>query len=186
MIGSLTVITGPMYSGKSEELIRLLRRAAIGGKTTILLRPNIDDRYSKKDLVSHAGISHKAHSIKPTADEIWVAGTHFDVIGIDEVQFFENQDWTIESTIDFLIDSGKEIIVSGLDMTYRKEPFGHMPNLLAMADRVFKLDAVCHRCKGVATLTQRLVNGKPAPHSGPTIQIGGEESYEARCRECFE
>ena len=185
--GSLTVICGPMYSGKSEELIRLLRRAAIGGKTTILLRPNIDHRYNKKDLVSHAGSTHKAHAIEPVAEQIWANGQLFDVVGIDEIQFFgTHEDNTVEEMVNWLVDHGKEVIVSGLDMTYRREPFGCIPNLMAMADRVLKLDAVCHKCGGVATQTQRLVDDKPAPFSGPTIQVGGTDSYEARCRRCFE
>ncbi len=181
-MGSLTVICGPMYSGKSEELIRLLRRAAIGGKSTILLRPDIDDRYGKQDLVSHAGVTHKAHAIEPIAHEIVSHGQWFDVIGIDEIQFFTEP----EKMISFLVDQGKEVIVSGLDMTYRAEPFGCVPNLMAMADRVIKLDAVCHKCGGVANLTQRLVDGEPASFSGPTIHVGGMESYEARCRSCYQ
>lgn len=186
-MSSLTVICGPMYSGKSEELIRLLRRAAIGNKTTVLLRPDIDHRYHKKDLVSHAGITHKAHPIEPVAEQIFANGQFFDVVGVDEIQFFSMHEGnTVEEMITWLLDMGKEIVVSGLDMTFRREPFGCIPNLMAMADKVLKLDAVCHKCGGTANLTQRLVDGKPASFDGPTIKVGGTESYEARCRICFE
>lgn len=188
-MGSLTVITGPMYSGKSEELIRLLRRAVIGGKRTVLLRPDIDDRYDGYDLVSHAGSLFPARSITPKAGQIQAA-THsdymYDVIGVDEIQFFTPDHFLVKDVLIDLADKGKDVIVSGLDMTYRRDPFGCVPDLMAVADRVLKLDSVCHKCGGIATLTQRLLDGKPAPFTGPTIQIGGNESYEARCRDCWQ
>jgi len=187
-VGKLTVICGPMYSGKSEELMRLLRRSEIGGKSTILLRPDFDDRYDKEKLVSHAGAVYRSFSVAPIAPKIWANGQFFDVVGIDEVQFFNRTDdgTTVEEVIGWLVDRGKDVIVSGLDMTYRREPFGCVPNLMAMADTVIKLDAVCHKCGGTATLTQRLIDDQPAPFTGPTVQVGGLDTYEARCKECWE
>lgn len=180
MTGKLEVITGPMFSGKSEELMRRLRRAQIAGRTVALFKPKVDSRYKRTSVVSHAGREMEALEIN-SAERLLVDTLGFDVVGIDEVQFLEGIVKPIEKMVERQV-----VIVSGLDMTFRREPFGDLPVLLALADEVHKLTAVCHSCGADATLTQRLIDGKPAPFSGPTVQVGGLESYEARCRRCFE
>jgi thymidine kinase len=178
----LEVITGPMFSGKSEELMRRLRRAEIAGKRVVLFKASLDMRYSTAQVVTHNGASMGATVIESIFDAHDIA-QDYDVIGIDEVQFFSD---SIVDEIELLVQQGKAVIVSGLDQTYRAEPFGFVPHLLAVAEKVDKLTAICHKCGAEATRTQRLIDGKPAPFSGPTVQVGGLESYEARCRSCFE
>lgn len=180
--GRLEVICGPMFSGKSEEMIRRLRRAKIAGKNVIAYHPSIDNRYSVNEIVSHSGSKIDSISAKTPVD-IMINYRDYDVIGIDEAQFFS--DLLIEVIQEF-IHNGKIVIVAGLDMTYRQEPFGEMPTLMTMADTVLKLSAVCAICGEDAMMTQRLINGDPAPFSGDTIQVGGLDTYEARCRNCFE
>jgi thymidine kinase len=171
-----------MFSGKSEEMIRRLRRAEIARQRVVIFKPCIDDRYDATDVVSHAGIRMRAIPVGSVA-ELLVAGHGFDVVGIDEVQFFEHE--VVPAALE-LADAGKRVIVAGLDQDFRREPFGPMPELLAHAEFVDKLQAVCHRCGGGATTTQRLVDGRPAPYSGATIVVGANEQYEARCRDCHE
>lgn len=180
MMGRLEVVTGPMYSGKSEELMRRLRRAQIGGKSVALFKPHLDKRYKHNRVVSHAGREMDAVLVS-IASTLPVDALGYDVIGIDEVQFIDDALDPIRHMAD-----RQTVIVSGLDMTFRREPFGIVPILMAIADRVDKLAAVCHSCGADATLTQRLIDGRPAPFDGPTVQVGGLESYEARCRRCFE
>jgi thymidine kinase len=182
MQGRLEVICGPMFSGKSEELMRRLRRADIAGYNVTLVKPAIDGRYGDRHVKSHSGMAMLATSVN-TAGGIPVHAFSYGVVGIDEGQFFDDDDF-----VEIVQESAKKriVIISGLDMNFRCEPFGHMPTLLAVADRVDKLTAICHKCGGDATLTQRLVDGKPAPFQGPTVLVGGFESYEARCRNCFE
>lgn len=179
-MGRLEVITGPMFSGKSEELLRRLRRAAIAGYNVGLFKPDIDHRYKREKVVSHNGVEMTAIPVK-SANDLYLQALGFDVVGVDEVQFIEN-------IVDTLRQVSKKaiVIVSGLDMTYRAEPFGDIPTLLAIAERIDKLTAVCHKCGLDASRTQRLVDGKPASFAGPTVQVGGIESYEARCGQCFE
>jgi len=183
MTGRLEVIVGPMFSGKSDELIRRLRRAKVGGKKVIAFKPTIDQRYEIKKIMTHDGA---AFDCLPCSHpyELTMHSRGFDVIGIDEVQFFEG--YRIQDVIPTLINNGKTIIVSGLDMTYRRQPWINVPWLMAVADRVDKLSAVCHKCGKDAVYTQRLVDGEPASFTGPTVQVGGLETYEARCRECFQ
>ena len=183
MAGRLEVITGPMFSGKSEELIRRLTRAQIAGKKVTSFKPKIDNRYSQNEIVSHSGSRIGAIS-QPNNSMARVVMENYDVIGIDEAQFFDPDD--LLEHIKLGIENGKTIIVTGLDLTYRQEPFGIVPTLMAMADRVDKLNAVCAVCGNDAMMTQRLVNGDPAPFDGETIQVGGLDTYEARCRNCFE
>ncbi|MBM3677187.1 MAG: thymidine kinase [Actinobacteria bacterium] len=178
--GWLEVVCGPMFSGKSEEMIRRLRRAEIAGLRVIIFKPRIDDRYDAADIVSHAGIRMRAVPVA-SVDEIARRAAGFDVIGIDEVQFF---DPTIVEIALGLTDGGSRVIVAGLDQDFRRRPFGPMPDLLAHAEFVDKLQAVCHRCGGPATTTQRLVAGRPAPYGGETIVVGAADTYEARCRDC--
>jgi thymidine kinase len=171
-----------MFSGKSEELIRRLRRAEIAGQRVLIVKPRIDDRYDIGHVVSHAGAKMRAVAVSKPEDIPGLADG-YDVIGIDEVQFFAAE---IVLAIDALVERGKRIVVSGLDQDFRGLPFGAMPELLCRAELVDKLQAVCHRCGGPATMTQRLVDGYPAPADGATIVVGALDSYEARCRGCHE
>jgi len=180
--GWLEVICGPMFSGKSEEMIRRLRRAEIAGQRVVIFKPLIDDRYDATDVVSHAGARMRAVPIASAAD-IAAEGQGFDVVGIDEAQFLGEG---IVVTALGLAARGVRVVVAGLDQDFRRLSFGPMPELLAHAEFVDKLQAVCHRCGGPATTTQRLVNGEPAPYSGDTVVVGAAEQYEARCRGCHE
>jgi len=178
----LEVICGSMFAGKSTELIRRLERASIARKKVVLLRPHIDNRYSEDSLVSHNGTQMQAEQIRSVGDLYKHLNSPVHVIGIDEAQFLDE---SFATNINKMAEY-KQVIVTGLDMTYRAEPFGIMPYLMSVADRVDKLYAVCHQCGKDATRTQRLIDGKPAPFDGPTILVGALESYEARCRRCWE
>src|SRR5712691_5571547 len=180
--GWLEVVCGPMFSGKSEELIRRLRRAEIAGQRTLIVTPLVDDRYDVTHVVSHSGAKLRAVTAKNASDVPRVAAG-CQVVGIDEVQFFDD---AIVETVETLVRGGARVVAAGLAQDFRGLPFGSMPLLLCVAEFVDKLQAVCHRCGGPATLTQRLVDGKPAPFAGATIQVGALDSYEARCRACFE
>jgi thymidine kinase len=171
-----------MFSGKSEEMIRRLRRAEIAGQRVVLFKPRIDDRYDAADVVSHAGVRMRAIPVGSVAD-VLARADGYDVVGIDEVQFL---DASIVGAALGLADRGARVICAGLDQDFRRLPFGPMPDLLAHAEFVDKLQAVCHRCGGAATTTQRLVDGRPAPYSGETIVVGALDAYEARCRDCHE
>jgi thymidine kinase len=171
-----------MFSGKSEELIRRLRRAEIAGQRVVILKPRIDDRYDATAVVSHAGVRMRAVPIASASELVARAQGH-DVVGIDEVQFFEP---AVVPAALALADGGARVVVAGLDQDFRRLPFGPMPELLAHAELVDKLQAVCHRCGGAATTTQRLIDGRPAPYSGETVLVGAAETYEARCRDCHE
>ena len=180
--GWLEVVCGPMFSGKSEELIRRLRRAEIAGQRVLIVKPKIDNRYDIAHVVSHAGAKMRAVAVESPSD---IPGLveGYDVIGVDEVQFFTPE---IVLILDGLVEKGMRVLVSGLDQDFRGFPFGPMPELLCRAELVDKLQAVCHRCAGPATMTQRLVDGCPAPADGSTIVVGALEQYEARCRNCHE
>jgi thymidine kinase len=180
--GWLEVICGPMFSGKSEEMIRRLRRAEIAGQRVVIFKPRIDDRYDASDIVSHAGVRMHAVAVDSVSALAARARGH-EVVGIDEVQFFDAS--VVETSLE-LADRGVRVVVSGLDQDFRRLPFGPMPELLSHAEFVDKLQAVCHRCGGPATTTQRLVDGRPAPYSGDTVVVGAAEQYEARCRDCHE
>jgi thymidine kinase len=180
--GWLEVVCGPMFSGKSEELIRRLRRAEIAGQRALIVKPQIDDRYDIGHVVSHAGAKMRAVAVSRPEDIPGLA-QDYSVVGIDEVQFFSHD---IVLVIDVLVERGARVVVAGLDQDFRGRPFGAMPELLCRAELVDKLQAVCHRCAGPATMTQRLVDGYPAPADGATIVVGALDSYEARCRACFQ
>ena len=180
--GWLEVVCGPMFSGKSEELIRRLRRAEIAGQRALIVKPRIDDRYDIGHVVSHAGAKMRAVAISRPEDIAGLADG-YDVVGIDEVQFFPD---AIVPAIDLLVERGSRVVVAGLDQDFRGLPFGAMPELMCRAELVDKLQAVCHRCGGPATMTQRLLDGRPAPADGATIVVGALDSYEARCRACHE
>ncbi|SES82273.1 thymidine kinase [Natronincola peptidivorans] len=180
--GSIEVIVGPMYAGKSEELIRRVNRAQIAELKVVVFKPAIDDRYCGGNITSHNGKQLKCIAIDG-AEEImnYIEKEDFDVLAIDEVQFLGE---AVIEVCQRVADKGKRVIVSGLDMDFRGEPFSVLPHLMAMAEYVTKLTAVCMVCKMPATRTQRLVNGQPAKYSDPIILVGAKESYEARCRKC--
>ncbi len=180
--GSLEVICGSMFSGKSEELIRRLRRSQIAQLTTLVFKHSIDNRTTVEYIHSHAGDKLKAIALDKSADILEYSFDELQVVGIDEVQFFGDG---ILDVIFQLVDSGKRVIVAGLDLDFRGMPFGCMPMLLAMADTVTKLNAVCLLCSSDAHFTQRLINGKPADFDDPLILVGAQECYQARCRDCF-
>lgn len=187
--GNLSVICGPMFSGKSRELIRLIHIAEIAGQRTATFKPRIDTRYSHTDVSSHDGFQRRAHAVE-TAGEILslLAGYRRlpEVVAIDEAQFFDRG---ITAVCLGLVDRGRRVVVAGLDRNFRGEPFGSMPELLACADEVLKLKAVCMHCKDprvTATLPQRLLDGRPAPYDSPEVMVGGAEAYEARCLDCHE
>jgi len=190
-VGQLEVITGCMFSGKTEELIRRLERVRIARGQVLLFKPTIDDRYSRNAIVTHYGREFAAQLLAPglesletleeiVREEMLHIGT---VVAFDEGNFFSEK---LPGLCEALVAMGKRVIVAGLDLTFAAEPFGPMPVLMALADQVTKLHAVCVKCGGVATRTQRISDGKPALLSGPTIKIGGIGSYEARCRACYE
>ena len=178
--GYIELIVGPMYSGKSEELIRRIKRAKIAKQNVLVFKPAIDNRYSAEDVKSHSGITIEAIAVSDLSD-VWKyikVGTH--VVGFDEVQFFDKE---IISIIMELADKGVRVICAGLDMDFKAEPFGVIPEIMARAEFVDKLQAVCVVCGQPATRTQRIIDGKPAKRDDPVILVGATESYEARCRE---
>ena len=179
--GSIEVICGSMFSGKSEELIRRVRRVQIARKTVQIFKPVIDNRYHIQYIYSHNGSKVKAVCLKNADDILNHLEEETDVIAIDEAQFFDNG---IIDICQKLADNSKRVIVAGLDQDFRGQPFGPMPKLLSIAEYVDKLHAICMVCGKPASRTQRLVNGQPADYNDPTIMIGAKESYEARCRQC--
>lgn len=190
--GYIEVITGPMFSGKSEELIRRVRRYRYAKKKIIVMKPMIDDRYSKSEVVSHNNNKIEAICIQTAEDILNNEPDELGVVAIDEIQFIQDsilEDGTKLSVVDVLeklADNGHIVIVSGLDQTFQGEPFGFMGELLAKADYVTKLSAVCVKCGAPATKSQRLIDGKPAKYNDPVVLVGSHETYEARCRKCFE
>lgn len=183
--GTLEVICGPMFSGKSEELMRRLRRAKIAKQQVMTFKPSIDNRHSIEHVVSHDGNKLYAQAIEgenPATILDIVELNKVTVIGLDEVQFFSKE---IIAVICTLIEKGKRVIVAGLDLDFRGAPFGIVPILLAIADKITKLNAICCVCGKDANFTQRLVNGSPALHDDPIILVGAQEAYQARCRGCF-
>ncbi|MBL3647748.1 thymidine kinase [Bacillus vallismortis] len=177
--GWLELICGSMFSGKSEELIRRVKRATYAKQEVRVFKPVIDNRYSEDAVVSHNGTSMKSYAISSAAD-IWDhISERTDVIAVDEVQFFDQE---IVEVLSSLADKGYRVIAAGLDMDFRGEPFGVVPDIMAIAESVTKLQAVCSVCGSPASRTQRLIDGKPASYDDPVILVGASESYEARCR----
>lgn len=177
--GWIECITGSMFSGKSEELIRRLKRGMYAKQKVVVFKPAIDNRYHKEKVVSHNGNAIEAITIK-AAEEIFEQDlTGVDVIGIDEVQLFEH---SVVDIAQELAEQGHRVIVAGLDMDFRGEPFEPMPQLMAVSELVTKLQAVCAVCGAPASRTQRLINGRPAKADDPIIMVGADESYEPRCR----
>ncbi len=184
--GKLEVICGSMFSGKTEELMRRLRRSEFANKSVLTIKHKIDTRKSHSCIVSHNGIEREAFPISSCQDGMdalnKVVNQPFDVIGIDEIQFFPAE---IIDTILELVTKGKRVIVAGLDLDFRGEPFGIVPQLMALADDVTKLHAICLVCGDEANFTQRLINGQPAKYDDELILVGADECYEARCRGCY-
>ncbi len=191
MAGRLEVITGCMFSGKTEELIRRLERVRIARGKILLFKPTIDDRYSKDAVVTHYGREFAAHLLPPGEETVEMlidivgegALAESTVVAFDEGNFFSD---SLCALCEALVEMEKRVIVAGLDLTFAGEPFGPMPTLMALADDVVKLHAVCVKCGAPATRSQRLIDGKPAPPDDTVIKIGGSEVYEARCRNCYE
>lgn len=181
--GSVEVITGSMFCGKTDEMIRRLRRAAIAKQKIQVFKPAMDTRYDNLKVVSHAGSNFDAIPINNSSEIRDKLENDTTVIAIDEAQFLDNE---IVSLVNELADGGMRVIVSGLDQDFRAEPFGPMPALIAQAERVDKLHAICMNCGEPASRTQRLVNGKPAKYDDPVMIVGADEMYEARCRICHE
>ncbi len=181
--GNLVVICGPMFSGKTEDLLRRIRRAQHAMKKVLICNHSMDQRYEKKYVMSHLGNKIEATLLSRPADLLDFLRVDVDVIAIDEIQFF---DLSIIPIIVELRDRGFEIIVSGLDLDFRGIPFGPMPYLLALADEVFKLKAVCFKTGKDAQYSQRLINGTPAKHTDPIILVAATDFYQARAREAFE
>ena len=177
--GWIEVICGPMFAGKSEELIRRVRTLSYAHQKIMAFKPAIDNRYDKSAIASHDGEKYQAFAVRDVKEIEDHITEDTQVVAIDEVQFFGNE---IISLVEKLADQGIRVIVAGLDTDFRGEPFGPMPELLARAEFVTKLSAACTVCGCAATRTQRLVNGKPANYDDPIILVGAKESYEARCR----
>jgi len=173
--GWIEVICGSMFSGKTEELIRRLRRARIADQAVEIFKPLKDTRYSAEDVVSHDARAISSHPVS-NADEILSVTSNIDVIGVDEAQFF---DLNLTQVCEELANRGHRVIVAGLDMDFRGRPFGPMPDLLAVAEYITKLHAICHHCGNLATHTYRLTANPE------TVVLGEQDIYEARCRHCF-
>lgn len=189
-LGSLEVVTGPMFSRKTEELIWRLEQVRLGGGEVLLFKPAIDDRYAQEAVVTHDGREFKAHLLQPGLESLEAlreaAGVedlhHSSVVAFDEGNFFSGR---LPELCEELVNMGKRVIVAGLDLTYAGKPFEPMPELMARADNVEKRHAICTMCGGTATRTQRLIDSKPAPLDDPVVRIGGTEAYAPRCRDCY-
>ncbi len=185
--GRLEVVCGSMFSGKTEELMRRLKRAEYAKQNVLTIKHQIDDRRTQTSITSHDGqerIAFVINNQKDSIDKILeLANNNISVIGIDEIQFFPPE---IIEIICKLIDKGKRVIAAGLDLDFKGEPFGIMPTVLAIADEVTKLKAICVICGKDAHHTQRIVNDQPAKYDDPIIMVGASECYQARCRNCFQ
>lgn len=181
--GSIEVICGPMFAGKSEEIIRRIRRIEYAKKKVVCFKPGIDNRYSLDEIVSHNKSKKKSYVISSSKDIAQYIQEDTYAVVIDEVQFLDRG---IIDVCEDLANKGIRVIVGGLDLDFRGEPFSIMPELLARAEEVTKLTAICVKCGENATRTQRIVNGMPAFYEDPIVIIGASESYEPRCRRCHE
>lgn len=181
--GWIEVVTGPMFAGKSEELIRRIRRLEYAHKKIRVYKPAVDNRYTYGKVESH--LHNKADAIVvSSSDEIPdLTSKDIDAVIIDEVQFFDEG---IISKLDKMANSGVRVIVGGLDTDFRGEPFPIVASLLAKAEFITKLTAICVCCGAPATMTQRIVNGVPASRDDPTVLVGEKQTYEPRCRHCHE
>lgn len=179
--GWVEVICGPMFSGKTEELIRRVKRAVIARQKVQVFKPILDTRHVHEKVTSHDGAQSSATPVAEAVDILKNLEPDTEVVAIDEAQFFDS---SISQVCNELANRGLRVIVAGLDMDFRGEPFGPMPVLMAQAERVDKLQAICQRCGAPASHSQRLINGEPAAYDDPVILIGAKEVYEPRCRVC--
>lgn len=187
MTERLTVVSGSMFSGKTDELIRLIGRAEHGAKKVQVFKPMVDDRWGAKNTIkSHSGAEHDATPVGSSLDILENLKEKLDVVFVDEIQFFDKQ---VVDVVEELLNRDIEVVVAGLPLDFRGEEFGEMPALLARADDISRLTAICkcpeddgdHTCGEEATRTQRFIDGNPSSYYDPVVQIGGKESYAARC-----
>jgi thymidine kinase len=181
--GGIEVICGSMFSGKTEELIRRVKRAQIARKRVQVFKPAIDNRYSVEQVASHDGVRAQAVVVTTAAEIADRLDDTVEVVAIDEIQFLDR---SVVELCEMLATRGKRVIVAGLDQDFRGESFGPMPELMARAEHVDKLQAICVVCGSPASRTQRLINGRPASYHDPIILVGATEAYEARCRACHD
>jgi len=181
--GSIEVICGSMFSGKTEELIRRVRRAQIARQRVQVFKHALDDRYAVQSVTSHDGARLEAEPVASSAEILQRVESSTEVVAVDEAQFLDDGIAPVASA---LAGRGIRVILAGLDTDFRGEPFGPMPALLALAEEVTKLQAICMVCGAPASRTQRLINGQPAHYTDPVILIGARETYEARCRRCHQ
>ncbi len=177
--GHVEMICGSMFSGKSEELIRRIKRAQIARQRVQVFTHAIDIRYGTAKVASHSGDDWDAHPVQRASQILEQLQPDVTVVAVDEAQFF---DWEIADVVNTLAQRGLRVILAGLDTDFRGEPFGPMPVLMAQAEQLDKLNAICMVCGGPASRTQRLVNGQPAGYDDPVVIVGAQEMYEARCR----
>lgn len=181
--GWIEVVCGPMFAGKTEEIIRRIRRLEYAKKNVLVFKPSIDNRYSDSEIVSHNKTKAKSINVSKAKEILTYIDEHTDAVVIDEAQFMDND---IVQVAEQLANRNIRVIVGGLDRDFRGEPFGPMPQLLALAEFVTKLSAICVVSGQPATRTQRLINGKPASYHDPIVLVGAAESYEPRSREHHE
>lgn len=177
--GGVEVIAGSMFSGKTEELIRRLRRAKIARQKIQVFKPSLDTRFGQEKLASHSGAEFEATPIDRSTDILELLEPDATVVAVDEAQFFDDE---ITTVVQGLADRGIRVLVAGLDTDFRGEPFGPIPTIMVQAEHVDKLHAICMVCGGEASRTQRLIDGQPAHYDDPIVVVGASEMYEARCR----
>lgn len=187
-VGWIELITGCMFAGKTEEFIRRLRRHSYAKHNVLAFKPKIDIRYNDKEIASHNGSTFNSYPISSVSEMRAIFETEnskklVDVVGIDEVQFLDEE---VVDFIEELANQGLIVITTGLDRDFKAEPFQNVDRLLVLAEYVDKLTAICHKCGNLATKTQRLVKGKVARKTDPLILVDGNDSYEARCRNCYQ